>query len=147
MSKTKIYVNFYDTDAMAVVHHSNYIRWFECGRVDFLKENGLTLGELMDDGYSFPITEVSASYHSPGYFDDNLIVETVPTALTKAKMAFDYRVVRESDGELLVTGHTQNVFTKKETGKITRIPDKFYLRLKAAMEKFNKENTSGNDPE
>ena len=77
----------------------------------------------------------------------NLIVETVPTALTKAKMAFDYRVVRESDGELLVTGHTQNVFTKKETGKITRIPDKFYLRLKAAMEKFNKENTSGNDPE
>ena len=136
MSKTKIHVNFYDTDAMAVVHHSNYIRWFECGRVDFLKENGLTLGELMDDGYSFPITEVSASYHSPGYFDDNLIVETVPTALTQ-----------ESDGELLVTGHTQNVFTKKETGKITRIPDKFYLRLKAAMEKFNKENTSGNDPE
>ncbi|MGN1049224.1 MAG: acyl-CoA thioesterase [Selenomonadaceae bacterium] len=123
-------VNFYDTDAMAVVHHSNYIRWFEIGRVEFLREAGITLGELMDDGYLFPIVDVSAKYLNPAYFDDQLIIETIPTALTKAKMAFDYRILREKDGIVLVTGHTQNVFTCRATGKITRLPDKYYDKLK-----------------
>lgn len=123
-------VNFYDTDAMAVVHHSNYIRWFEIGRVEFLREAGITLGELMDDGYLFPIVDVSAKYLNPAYFDDQLIIETIPTALTKAKMAFDYRILREKDGILLVTGHTQNVFTCRATGKIARLPDKYYDKLK-----------------
>ena len=123
-------VNFYDTDAMAVVHHSNYIRWFEIGRVEFLREAGITLGELMDDGYLFPIVDVSAKYLNPACFDDQLIIETIPTALTKAKMAFDYRILREKDGIVMVTGHTQNVFTCRATGKITRLPDKYYDKLK-----------------
>ena len=54
------HVNFYDTDAMAVVHHANYIRWFEIGRVAYLRSIGITLTEMMDDGYVFPITDISA---------------------------------------------------------------------------------------
>ncbi len=127
-------VNFYDTDAMAVVHHSNYIRWFEIGRVEFLRAAGITLTEMMDDGYVFPITEVSAKYINSAYFDDELIIETTPVALTKAKMAFSYRVLRKSDDTLLVTGFTQNVFTSKETGKITRLPAKYYERLQKALD-------------
>jgi len=127
-------VNFYDTDAMAVVHHANYIRWFEIGRVEFLREAGITLNELMKDGFVFPITEVSAKYVSPARFDDELIIETIPTALTKVKMAFDYRVLRVLDGTLLVQGHTQNVFTSRETGMITRLPAKYYEKLKAALD-------------
>ena len=127
-------VNFYDTDAMAVVHHSNYIRWFEIGRVEFLRQAGVTLTELMDDGYVFPITEVSAKYMNSGYFDDELIIETTPVALTKAKMAFSYRVLRACDDTVLVTGFTQNVFTSRATGKITRLPDKYYDKLKAMLD-------------
>ncbi len=127
-------VNFYDTDAMAVVHHSNYIRWFEIGRVEFLRAAGITLTEMMEDGYVFPITEVSAKYVNSAYFDDELIIETTPVALTKAKMAFSYRVLRKSDNTLLVTGFTQNVFTSKETGRITRLPAKYYERLQKALE-------------
>ena len=89
---TEHHVNFYDTDAMAVVHHSNYIRWFETGRVAYLRKYGITLGEMMEDGYVFPITEVRAKYVSPGRFDDDICIETRPKALTKAKMAFQYRV-------------------------------------------------------
>ena len=127
-------VNFYDTDAMAVVHHSNYIRWFEIGRVEFLRRAGITLTELMDDGYVFPITEVSAKYMNSGYFDDELIIETTPVALTKAKMAFSYRVLRAADDTVLVTGFTQNVFTSRATGKITRLPDKYYDKLKVMLD-------------
>ena len=127
-------VNFYDTDAMAVVHHSNYIRWFEIGRVEFLREAGITLNQLMDEGYVFPITEVSAKYVNSAKFDDELIIETTPEALTKAKMAFTYRILRASDDTLLVTGRTQNVFTSMETGKITRLPETYYNKLKAMLD-------------
>ena len=131
---TEHHVNFYDTDAMAVVHHSNYIRWFEIGRVEYLRAIGITLNELMEDGFVFPITEVRAKYVSPGKFDDVVQIETTATALTKAKMAFDYRILRKSDGELMVMGHSQNVFTRQDTGKITRLPDKYYTLLKAAID-------------
>ncbi len=135
MAQVKHRVNFYDTDAMAVVHHSNYIRWFEIGRVEFLREAGITLEQLMDAGFVFPITDVSCRYLSPGKFDDVLLIETKPTALTKVKMAFDYRILREADKTVLVEGHTQNVFTSRETGLITRLPEDYYLKLKAAWKK------------
>lgn len=135
MAQVKHRVNFYDTDAMAVVHHSNYIRWFEIGRVEFLREAGITLEQLMDAGFVFPITDVSCRYLSPGKFDDVLLIETKPTALTKVKMAFDYRILREADKAVLVEGHTQNVFTSRETGLITRLPETYYLKLQAAWKK------------
>lgn len=127
-------VNFYDTDAMAVVHHANYIRWFEIGRVEFLRQAGITLTELMNDGYVFPITQVSAKYVSSGFFDDELIIETIPVALTKVKMEFNYRVLRKKDNTLLVTGFTQNVFTSRETGKITKLPQSYYEKLQRMLE-------------
>ncbi|WP_369680587.1 acyl-CoA thioesterase, partial [Anaerovibrio lipolyticus] len=57
-----------------------------------------------------------------------------PEALTKAKMAFTYRILRASDDTLLVTGRTQNVFTSMETGKITRLPENYYNKLKAMLD-------------
>ena len=130
----KCHVNFYDTDAMNVVHHANYIRWFEIGRVEFLRMAGITLNELMDAGYLFPITDVSCKYLSPGKFDDELLIETTPVSLTKAKMVFSYRIIREGDNTVLVTGKTQNVFTDMNTGRIVRLPAEYYEKLQAAME-------------
>ena len=94
---------------------------------------GITLGQLMEDGYVFPITDISAKFLSPGRFDDILVIETTPTALTKAKMAFDYRILRKGEETVLVTGHTQYVFTNRETGKIARLPEKYYTKLIAML--------------
>ena len=77
---------------------------------------------------------------NPERFDDNLLIETTAVALTKAKMAFAYRILRVSNSDLLVTGHSQNVFTSIATGKITRLSEKYYKKLAAAMEK----ETAGN---
>lgn len=126
-------VNFFDTDAMSVVHHANYIKWFEIGRVDFLRKAGITLTQMMDDGYVFPITSVRAKYISSGYFDDVLVIKTIPVALTKAKMELNYEVYRQSDDTLLVKGFTQNVFTNRETGKIARLPEKYYIKMQNAL--------------
>lgn len=132
ISRVEHHVDFFDTDAMEVVHHANYIRWFEIGRVEFLRMAGITLGDLMRDGFVFPITEVGARFLAPGRFDDVLVIETVPTALTKVKMAFDYRILRRGEETVLVTGHTQNVFTRRDTGRVARLPEKYYARLAAA---------------
>ncbi|WP_110953496.1 acyl-CoA thioesterase [Anaerosinus massiliensis] len=133
MGQVRVKVNFFDTDAMAVVHHANYLRWFEIGRVEFLREAGITLNELMEDQIVFPIIDVTCKYRSSARFDDLVMIETIPTTLTQLKMIFEYKVLREADGELLAEGRTQSVFTSKETGKIIRLPKKYFDRLKSLV--------------
>jgi len=130
--KTALRVHFYDTDTMGVVHHANYIRWFETGRVEFLRSVGITLTEMMNDGILFPLTEIKAKFLHSGKFDDELELETIPVELTKVKMEFKYKIRRKSDGELLVKGYSQNVFTNAETGKISRLPEKYFSKLEQA---------------
>lgn len=121
-------VRFVETDMMGVVHHSNYFRWFEMGRVEYLRQAGISLWDLMNDGIVFPITNVDCQYRNPARFDDYILIETTMEELSRAKMAFSYRVVKESDGSLLATGHTQNVFTG-EHNKIIRLPQQYYSNL------------------
>lgn len=130
--KTYRRVRFYDTDEMGVAHHANYLRWFENGRVEFLRAIGITLGEMVDDGILFPIVEVSAKYFHPAKFDDEIEIETTGEAITKAKWDFSYKVRRVSDGEILVEGFSRNVFTNAATGKITRLPEKYFSKFPAA---------------
>ncbi len=132
--KTSLRVHFYNTDEMGVVHHANYIRWFETGRVEYLRSIGISLNDLIADNFLFPITEISAKYIHSAKFDDELQIETTARALTKAKMEFDYKVSRLSDGLLIATGYSKNVFTNATTGKITRLPEKYFSKLAQAME-------------
>ena len=135
--KTALRVRFYDTDTMGVVHHANYIRWFETGRVEFLRSIGITLTDLIHDNILFPITEIKAKYHHPAQFDDDLELETTAIELTKVKMEFSYKIRRVSDGQILVTGYSQNVFTNAATGKITRLPEKYQSKLEFARNNEN----------
>ena len=127
------HVDYYETDAMAVVHHSTYIRWFEIGRVAYLRAAGIDLNELTAAGYSYPITAVNAKYVSPARFDDNVLIETTAKAMTRAKMEFTYTIRMADTGVVLVTGFSQNVFTSLATGHVTRLPEKYYAPLAKAM--------------
>ena len=120
-------VKFYDTDVMGVVHHSNYIRMFETGRVEFLRALGIDLNEMMSDGILFPIIEVGAKFHAPARFDDELEIETTGEALTKAKMKFNYAIRRRGEEKILAEGTSTNVFTNGE--KICRLPEKYFSKL------------------
>ena len=118
---------------MGVVHHSNYIRWFETGRVEYLRKIGINLNEMIEDKILFPITEIKAKYFHPAKFDDELELEINALALTKVKMEFNYKIRRKDEKEILVSGYSQNVFTNMETGKIIRLPDKYFLKLQSAL--------------
>lgn len=121
-------VRFVETDMMSVVHHANYLRWFEMGRVAYLRACGITLGELMDAGVIFPITEVKATYKNSCTFDDDFEVQVKMTAFNRAKMEFDYKVIRLRDGAVAVEGHTRNVFTDKE-GRIIRLEPQWFDKI------------------
>lgn len=121
-------VRFVETDMMGVVHHANYLRWFEMGRVAYLRHCGITLGELMEAGVVFPITEVNCTYKNSCTFDDEFEVRVKMTGFNKAKMEFSYEVIRLRDGAVAVTGHTRNVFTDKE-GHIIRLEPKWYDKI------------------
>lgn len=121
-------MRFVETDMMGVAHHSNYFRWFEMGRVEYLRQVGIDLNDLMDNGIVFPIVDVSCKYHASARFDDYILIETKLAEVSRAKMDFSYQVRREADGELLAAGRTVNVFTG-ENGKIIRLPAEYYNKL------------------
>ena len=125
-------VKFYDTDTFRIVHHSNYIRWFETGRVEFLRELGIDLNEMMNDGILFPIVEIGAKFHAPAKFDDVLEIETTAEALTKAKMKFNYVIRKRGEEKILAEGTSTNVFT--HDGKICRLPDKYFSKIVKGLE-------------
>lgn len=130
--KIKMRVQFYDTDTMGVVHHANYIRWFETGRVEFLRSIGIDLNAMMNDGILFPIIEVRAKYLVPAKFDDNLELETTAVALTKVKMDFEYKIRKYGYQTILVEGFSRNVFTDAETGHLIRLPEKYLEKIEMA---------------
>lgn len=117
-------VTFYETDGMKVVHHANYLRYFEDARVEYLRAGHLDLNELMDEGIVFPIVEVSVKYLKPARYDDVLLIKTYLRRVDRVRLDFEYEVVLEKTGELLTTGHTVNTYTHADTGRIARLPKK-----------------------
>lgn len=126
-------VRFVETDMMGVVHHANYLRWFEMGRVAYLRACGISLGELMAADIIFPITEVQVKYKNSCTFDDEFEVQTTMSAFNKAKMDFAYKVIRLRDGAVAVEGHTRNVFTDKE-GHIVRLEPRWFDKIKRVFD-------------
>lgn len=123
-------VRFVETDMMGVVHHSNHFRWFEMARVEYLRQAGVLLLDLMAQDIVFPITDVSCQYKASARFDDWLLIKAKLADLSRAKMVFAYEIVRESDNTLLAIGRTQNVFTDG-SGRIIRLPVEYHSRLHA----------------
>lgn len=123
-------VRFVETDMMGVVHHSNHFRWFEMGRVEFLRQAGIRLLELMDDDIIFPISEVECKYLSAARFDDDIVIEAKLAELSRVKLLFHYRILRPATDEVLAVGRTLSVFTNRE-GRVIRLPQTYMERLES----------------
>ena len=136
MVAVKDRVRFVETDLMGVVHHSNYLRWFEMARVEYLRTANVLLPDLIADGILFPITDVQCKYRQSAYFDEKIRVEARLVDFSRAKLCFAYRVVRETDNVLLAEGTTQNVFTD-EKGRIIRLPQLYFERIEALRQVEN----------
>lgn len=117
----KVRVTYADTDAMGVVYHTNYIKWFEVGRTELLRNEGIIYAALERDGYYLPVTECACYYRAPARYDDVLCVKTEITYMRRATIRFDYVISDEEGNRTYVDGYTVHAFTDGK-GKIVRAP-------------------------
>jgi acyl-CoA thioester hydrolase len=108
VTRSTVRVRFCDTDMMGVVHHSNYIKYFELARIEYLRRRGLNYASWVKMGLHLPVIEVGTRYRKPAYLDDLLVIETRLTSLSRVKVGFEYRVLRDAgDGEQeIACGHS-----------------------------------------
>ena len=128
---TSYRVIYGDTDQMGVVYYANYLRWFEKGRSEFLRQIGLPYSMIEQQGYHFPVVEVSCRYAQSARYDDDIRIETELMEVGRAALSFSYRILRETDGSLLATGTTRHA-SIDNAGRITRIPKIFLDAVEAA---------------
>ena len=107
-------VNYYETDQMAIVHHSNYIRYFEEARISFLEQVGYPYDRLESEDILSPVIKVSCTYKKPVRFGDTIRVAVSITSVTKVKCAFSYEITDLKSGEIRARGTSEHGFITRE---------------------------------
>ena len=120
-------VRYYETDCMGIVHHSNYIRFYEVARTEMLREFGTTYQEMEQAGVMLPVLDVLSHYISPAYDDDLLTIRVTLAEMPKVKMRFDFEIYREN-GDRINTGSVTLAFMNSVTRRACRAP-KYFLEL------------------
>ncbi len=122
-STIDIEVRYAETDQMAVVHHANYIIWFELARTRICEMSGFHYAEIENMGYLLMVTAVSARYRRSARYGDTVQVTCWGEHLGSRGIHFAYEV--HKDGELLVTGTSEHLWIDKSTGRPCRMPEPF----------------------
>ena len=109
-------VRYSETDQMRVVYHGNYAQYFEVGRVEWLRNKGVSYKWMEDNGIMLPVVSLTMNYKKPARYDELLTLKTILKKQTTVKIEFEYELYNEND-ELLTTGHSVLVFVDMKTGK------------------------------
>jgi acyl-CoA thioester hydrolase len=126
-------VRYAETDQMGVVYHSNYLIWFEVGRVELIRSMGLDYKRMeVEEGCGIAVVDVHVRYRVPARYDDELVVETRLLAARGAVIKFGYKVLRVEDGMLLCEGETVHVVVGKDMKKRS-LPAKYAERFAAYL--------------
>lgn len=92
-----------DTDAFGVLYHAAYVRWFERGRTEWLREMGLSIPELLNKGYKFVVGHLELSFLKPAFLDDHLLVSTECIKRRRSLSVFS-QTISNGDGEINCKG-------------------------------------------
>ena len=132
-SETRVRVRYVETDQMGVVYHSNYLIWFEVGRVEFIRQLGLDYRQMEEeDGCGISVVDAHVRFRAPARYDDELVIETRLLAARGAVIKFGYSILRETDGVLLCEGETVHVCVGKNMKKRS-LPPKYAERFAAHL--------------
>ena len=111
-----------ETDKGGVIHHSVYPVWFEMGRTEWLRANGVAYRDLEAQGTFFVVAELRVKYRRPAFYDEELLLETTCSNVTPGKVEHLYKLTRRSTGLLLAEGSSVLACVTAE-GKIRRVPE------------------------
>ncbi|MDD3164848.1 MAG: thioesterase family protein [Oscillospiraceae bacterium] len=126
---------YYETDQMAIIHHSNYIRWFEEARLDWMTQIGYNYREMEKTGVVIPVVDISAKYLISVRYDDDVDVTCRLVQFTGVRMVYEYEI-RFLDGRVAVTGRSTHCFVTPEQAPLSirrRLPEA-YEKMKSLVE-------------
>lgn len=129
----KIRVRYKETDAMGIVHHSNYVNYYEVARTEMLREFGTSYKELEDDGIMMPVHDVHMQFFAPAHYDDLLTVRIILRDLPAARLTFEHEIYNQA-GELLNKGVVVLAFMNSATRRPCRVPKSFLELMTANAE-------------
>ena len=134
--ETSVRVRYKETDQMGVVHHTNYIVWFEVGRTDLLRQLGLSYRDLEGRGIHLPVVDLSCRYMEAARYDDEIRILTRIADLTPGKIIFSYEIRRKPDDAKLARGSTTHLWVSREMKRmnIQRSHPELYEMLAAVRE-------------
>lgn len=118
----QVRVRYSETDQMGIVYHGNYIPYFEIGRVEWLRDKGISYKSMEESGIALPIVSMNINYKKSARYDELLTVHTTFKSQSSVKIEFDCAIYNESD-ELLTTAQFILVFISLKTGRPTVPPD------------------------
>lgn len=123
-----IRVYYEDTDCGGVVYYANYLRYFERGRTEFLRDKGISLTDCHDKGILFVVTRAEVEYLSPGRYNDLLLLDTRLTDISRITMTFNHSMKREGSERELVRG-TVTLASVNMNGRPVRLPEDIKAKL------------------
>lgn len=138
--ETEKRIVYYETDAMGIVHHSNYIRFFEIGRTEMLRELGVAHSEMEEMGIWIPVLGVTCEYKTPAVNDDLIVIRSWVEKLKGASIYIGYEIVRKGTEEVIVTGSSSHGFTDPDLVPIRM--KKEHPKIYEAMVKATEEDSS-----
>ena len=141
--ETEIRVRYAETDKMGIVHHSNYLIWFELGRSEFCRARGFSYKEMEEkDNALMVVAESYCRYKSASYYEDLLHVRTQIAEVRSRSLRFVYEVFRPSDKALIAEGETLHIVTDLNK-KVRSIPENYKEML--SSEELPEENAVPED--
>ena len=108
-------VQYYETDQMQIVHHANYIKWFEEARMHLLDKIDFGYDKMEEAGLLVPVLSVSAEYRSMTRFGETVAISAKIKELTGVKLILSYEITDRETGKLRCTGESKHTFLDKET--------------------------------
>lgn len=129
-SETRVRVRYAETDQAGMVYHSNYLIWFEIGRVELCRDHGFNYRDMeIEADALLPVTECRLRYRIPAKYDDVIVIRTRATDIRSRAISFMYEVRREADNALLAEGETHHIVMNR-AGKAKSFPPEYAEKLR-----------------
>jgi acyl-CoA thioester hydrolase len=128
--ETRLRVRYAETDKMGVVYHSNFVIWFEVGRVELLRQLGFEYSRMeKEDNCHIPVVDLRVRFKAPALYDDEIVIRTSLKNVRQSLLHFGYEVVRAGDETVLATGETTHIIVNDKFERCA-LPEKYLKAFK-----------------
>jgi acyl-CoA thioester hydrolase len=131
-NKIPLRIRYGETDQMGYAHHGNYAQYFEMGRMELLRDIGISYKKMEEEGIILPVYSMNTRYIKPARFDNVLTLRTILRKTPTARIIFDYEIYN-SDNELITTAETVLIFVDTSKNRPIKIPENLLTKIENAF--------------